>query len=226
MVITAELSRSAGDNRERIDMEVKEIRRRNLIYLLFTAKERDGLNRKEFAAKCDTDPAVISQVTSTTQKTQRNIGDTLARKIEQKLNLPKGWMDSPNWAPDPSMLELFKDLQDAINPEDIDHMHKEPHQRYITAFMRGSSMESSNPKKSIPDGARLTVRVIFEESQISGKVVLIELGDSKEPVVKEIQVDGENKYLIPWNERYEVIKLTGDYKILGYVTDFFVSLNR
>ena len=44
--------------------------------------------------------------------------------------------------------------------------------------------------------------------------------------MKEIQVDGENKYLIPWNERYEVIKLTGDYKILGYVTDFFVSLNR
>ncbi len=75
MTITTERLRQAEGNRERIDMEVKEVRRRNLIYLLFTAKERDGINRKDFAAKCDTDPAVISQVTSTTQKTQRNIGD-------------------------------------------------------------------------------------------------------------------------------------------------------
>lgn len=133
-------------------------------------------------------------------------------------------MDVPNWAPDPSMLDLFKDLQDATNPDDIDTLHEEQQPRYVTAVMRGSSMESSNPKKSIPDGAKLTVRTIFDESKISGKVVFIELDDSKEPTIKEIQVDGDSKFLVPWNERYDVIKLSGKYKIIGYVTEMTVSI--
>lgn len=122
------------------------------------------------------------------------------------------------------MLDLFKDLQDATNPDDIDTLHEEQQPRYITAVMRGSSMESSNPKKSIPDGAKLTVRTIFDESKISGKVVFIELDDSKEPTIKEIQVDGDSKFLVPWNERYDVIKLSGKYKIIGYVTEMTVSI--
>lgn len=226
MVITEEPTHALGGNRERFDMDVKEIRRRNLMYLLFTAKDRDGMSSKDFAAKCDTAPATISQITSTTQKIKKSMGDTLARRIEQRMNLPHGWMDVPNWAPDPSMLDLFKDLQDAINPEDIDTLHEEPKQRYVTAFMHGSSMESSNPKKSIPDGARLTVRTVFDEARISGKVVLVELENSKNQTIKEIQVDGDIKYLIPWNERYEVIKLTGKYKIIGYVTEVTISLSR
>ena len=179
-------------------MDISEIRRHNLIRLLLTAKERDGLNRKEFAAKCDTDPAVISQITSTTQKINKNMGSDLARRIERSMNLPRGWMD----------------------------IAKCDEEKKGIIVMRGSSMESRNPRKTIPDGAQLTVRHVSDESQISGKVVLIELGDSKEPVVKEIQIDGENKYLVPWNERYEVIKLTGRYKILGYVTEFLVTLSR
>lgn len=122
------------------------------------------------------------------------------------------------------MLDLFKDLQDATNPDDIDTLHEEQQPRYVTAVMRGSSMESSNPKKSIPDGAKLTVRTIFDESKISGKVVFIELDDSKEPTIKEIQVDGDSKFLVPWNERYDVIKLSGKYKIIGYVTEMTVSI--
>lgn len=224
MAMTAELIPFAGNNRDHMD--VKEIRRRNLMYLLFTAKDRDGMSSKEFAAKCSTAPATISQIISTTQKINKSMGDTLARRIEVNMGLPYGWMDVPNWAPDPSLLDLFKDLQDATNPEDIEMMNEGPKQRYITSIMRGSSMESGNPKKSIPDGAKLTVRTIFDEEKISGKVVLIEIGDSKEPTVKEIQIDGDSKFLVPWNERYDVIKLTGRYKIIGYITDVTISLSR
>lgn len=93
MVITEELTPGLwGGHRDRIDMDVKEIRRRNLLYLLFKAKDKDGLNRKDFAVKCDTDPAVISQITSTTQKTKKSMGDILARKIEHKIGLPS-WVD-------------------------------------------------------------------------------------------------------------------------------------
>lgn len=41
MVITEELTPGLwGGNRDRIDMDVKEIRRRNLLYLLFKAKDK------------------------------------------------------------------------------------------------------------------------------------------------------------------------------------------
>ena len=123
-------------------------------------------------------------------------------------------------------MELIKELQDATPDEAIEALKPESKQLYATTYMQGSSMDSANPKKSIPDGAKLTVRTVFDETKISGKVVLVQLDGSSEPTVKELQIDGNVKLLVPWNDRYEVIKISGDYKIIGYITEYTVSLVR
>lgn len=154
------------------------------------------------------------------------MGDVLARKIERQLALPYGWMDNPNWAQDDAMIELVSQLQDAINPQDIDTLPTAPRtDKYRTVTMRGSSMESSNPKKSIPDGARLLICTDFDPEKINGLVVMVELEGMTEPTIKEIQLDGDNKYLIPWNDRFDTIRLTGNYRVIGYVRDVTITLS-
>ena len=69
--------------------------------------------------------------------------------------------------------------------------------------MVGSSMESSNPHKNIPNGADVEVCLDIEGKNLNGKAVLVRLNDYKEPIIKELQIDGPNTYLIPWNNRYE-----------------------
>lgn len=207
-------------------MDVKEIRKRNLLHLLFIYKQEHGVNKRAFAEKCDTDPAVISQLISKSPKNPKSMGDVLARKIERQLALPYGWMDNPNWAQDDAMIELVSQLQDAINPQDIDALPVAPRtDKYRTVTMRGSSMESSNPKKSIPDGARLLICTDFDPEKINGLVVMVELEGMTEPTIKEIQLDGDNKYLIPWNDRFDTIRLTGNYRVIGYVRDVTITLS-
>lgn len=71
-------------------MNIKEIRRANLDYLLTQFKAAD------IARRAETKPAYLSQIV-TGVKTRggkpRGIGDDLARKIEAGLRLPRDWMD-------------------------------------------------------------------------------------------------------------------------------------
>ena len=67
-------------------MDVREIRRENLAELV-----RAHRGNKALADAIDTDPAYISQLLST--KTKADMGHSLARRIEQALDLPGGWMD-------------------------------------------------------------------------------------------------------------------------------------
>jgi len=69
---------------------IKEIRETNLRLLI----NETGLSQGAFAIKVDTAPAYISQIFSST--TKRSLGSQVARKIELKLNIPKGWMDFPH----------------------------------------------------------------------------------------------------------------------------------
>ena len=67
-------------------MDVRTIRRANLAALV-----RAHHGNKALADAIDTDPAYISQLLST--KTKADMGHNLARRIEQALGLPGGWMD-------------------------------------------------------------------------------------------------------------------------------------
>lgn len=69
-----------------VRMDIRHIRRANMLTLI----KREP-SKAAFARKVETDPAYVSQILST--KTKAEIGNTLARAIEQAYKLPNGWMD-------------------------------------------------------------------------------------------------------------------------------------
>lgn len=73
---------------EPMEMTVAEIRKLNYEIL----RKASALNKSAFAEKIETDPSYISQIFS--DKTDRNMGDDLARKIEKLTGKPRGWMDA------------------------------------------------------------------------------------------------------------------------------------
>lgn len=71
-------------------MEINEIRRRNLRTLL-DAYLADGGKKKDFAELIGVEAPQLTHVTS--EPASRNIGDRVARRIEENLNLARGWLD-------------------------------------------------------------------------------------------------------------------------------------
>ncbi len=68
-------------------MDIKQIRKANLRQLVAQYERVE-----DFAEKADTSASYVSQIFSA--KTKAEIGDKLARKIEERLGLPRGWMDT------------------------------------------------------------------------------------------------------------------------------------
>ncbi len=78
---------------ENLCMDIKDIRRNNLRYQQNLAI-RNGLSKADFAEKVGTSASTLSQILG--DKAVRNLGDELARKIEQNLGLLHGWLDQPH----------------------------------------------------------------------------------------------------------------------------------
>lgn len=70
-------------------LDSKQIRRQNLEHI-----QKHFVSRKMLAVALEVSPAMLSQLLSATPK--REIGDKLARKIEEMLYLRRGWMDTPH----------------------------------------------------------------------------------------------------------------------------------
>jgi hypothetical protein len=71
-------------------MDIKEIREANL-RLLINSKPFDG-RLTDFAEAVETNPDYFSQIMS--KKLAAGMGGIVARRIERKLNKPRGWMDT------------------------------------------------------------------------------------------------------------------------------------
>lgn len=71
-------------------MDINDIRRENLLDLM-----KKFRTQQEFADRVDTATAYLSQIKKGTTPAGRQvkIGDELARKVEEKLGLQKGWLD-------------------------------------------------------------------------------------------------------------------------------------
>lgn len=67
-------------------MDISEIRKSNLLALLV------GRKKKAAAEKWEMSAAYLSQILS--DKSDKNLGDEVARRIEANEGLPHGWMDS------------------------------------------------------------------------------------------------------------------------------------
>lgn len=74
-------------------METKEIRRINLRHLM-DEYVRAGNSKASFADEIGMPASQLSQVASS--KPVRNIGDLVARRIEEALGLSRGWLDVPH----------------------------------------------------------------------------------------------------------------------------------
>ncbi len=82
-------------------MDIFEIRKANLIRLI-------GSRRKGACAeKWEMAPAHLSQVLS--NKTAKNLGEDVARRIEQKEGLPHGWLDA-------LQTEEIAEMAEAVRP--------------------------------------------------------------------------------------------------------------
>ena len=87
-------------------MDIFEIRKANLIRLI-------GSRRKGACAeKWEMAPAHLSQVLS--NKTAKNLGEDVARRIEQKEGLPHGWLDALK-------TEEIAEMAEAVRPRDSSH---------------------------------------------------------------------------------------------------------
>ncbi|PHM50154.1 S24 family peptidase [Xenorhabdus sp. KK7.4] len=73
-------------------METKDIRRNNLRTLMTQYVQR-GTSKAAFAELIGIPPSQLSQLTS--DNAVRNVGDIIARRIEENLSLPIGWLDVP-----------------------------------------------------------------------------------------------------------------------------------
>lgn len=80
-------------------MDIYEIRKHNLVKLIGNQRKGSCAERWGMA------PAHLSQILS--DKTAKNLGDDVARRIEGIEGLPRGWFDSiPEDATEPSMAEI------------------------------------------------------------------------------------------------------------------------
>ena len=92
--------------------------------------------------------------------------------------------------------------------------------------VRGDSMDGKSSGRSIPNNAIVTVETNFDPLNLNGCVVVAMLDGSDEATIKELQIDGPNKFLVPWNERYDVIRVNGDCRIVWYVKDVIIRLGK
>lgn len=73
-----------------LGMDIKDIRRKNLRYQQNLAIKQ-GLSKADFADRVGSSASTISQILGV--NAVRNLGDELARKVEEQLGLAHGWLD-------------------------------------------------------------------------------------------------------------------------------------
>lgn len=79
-------------------MDVQEVRRRNLIWLLESYRDSNPkATDKDFAVVHDINPKHLSQIKNRS-KGARDVGNGLARRIELSLRVARGWLDQPQWS--------------------------------------------------------------------------------------------------------------------------------
>lgn len=223
-----------------MDQTIVEIRKENLQLLIKAVGKKS-----ELAHLAQTDPAYISQVLS--EKTNRNIGDSLARKLETACKKPRGWLDKTHdevSTPKPPAYENTRTTPDIIRkipllswisagiwcgvidnffPGDAEEWLPCPVNCGHNSFalrVSGDSMTSAIPgAKTYPNGC-----IIFIDpgrQPTSGCSVVAKLKDHEEATFKTYREDMGKKWLIPINRDYEKLLIDSNIIICGVVVGKF-----
>jgi len=96
----------------------------------------------------------------------------------------------------------------------------------FAVIVSGGYMEGRSADKFIPRDSIVTVETNMQNSKMNGKVVIAIPNLSSDITIKELQIDANRKYLVPWNERFQVDEINENCIILGYVKDVIIRLHK
>ena len=221
-------------------MDIYAIRKQNLLSLLA------GKTQRSCADRWETSPSTLSQIVS--KNPVRNLGDDLARKIEQAEGLPNGWLDHVRQdEAHPRGQTLAPSSHANVGEAQQPHrLAKEyPLISWVAAgswqescdnFQPGSadewllSNENAGPHgywlevkgnsmlPTFTPGMRILVRPEGFDL-ISGKFYIAKLLDTEETTFKQYVRDAGAALLQPLNPAYPILPVTDNVRIIGYVID-------
>ena len=202
-------------------MDIKQIRLRNLRSLIAMSGTIANLARMS-----ETAPAYLSQILNslpTSTGKPRSLGDKLARKLEQALNKPYGWMDKDHKNPDEenfqpipqvpllNMEQALKQLSRPLsdNTETVPLPMLTSHRAYAMRVWDDSMAPKFQPGDIIV--------VDPEVSPTSSDFVLARQSDNSQTLVFRKLIDNNGRRLEPINSGYSTHRLSNEDKIVGKV---------
>lgn len=170
----------------------------------------------------------------------RSMGDDLARRLEQHMHKPAGWMDTLHVAevqasygsnvaaapqargavPVISWVQAGREMPSAMwEPEPDTHVlvaRKYGPGTYALR-VRGDSMVDPATGQGFPDGCYIVVNPDGEVRHES--YVIVRFGNTDEATFKQLIFDGPRRLLRPVNPRYPITEINGDAEIVGVVRE-------
>ncbi len=214
-------------------MDSHSIRRENLLILIHEIGSKAELGRR-----ADVSIAYLSQVTS--EKTQRNIGADVARRIEKAAHKKKGWLDVPHpelraghdLAPTPLVWIPIISWAQAGDPAGSrEGIMKIPtttevagrplSEKCFGLRVIGDAMVNPAGRPSYPPGCIIIVDPDREPQ--NNDRVLVKIPDVTEPAFKAYTVDSGRVFLRSLNPQYPPITWRDDMSILGVIVQTVID---
>ncbi|MGH8736253.1 MAG: LexA family protein [Burkholderiales bacterium] len=191
------------------------------------------------ARKLDMDDSQLSQIAG--KHPSRNIGTTLARRIERAFRKPEGWLDMPH-----AQLALQQRADRNVSPARdlqrevpliswvqagdwnnlVDTFQPGDAERWVATYARvskhafalrvvGDSMTNPSGTPSFPEGTIIIVDP--ERAAQPGKYVVVRQNLDSETTFKQLVRDADKHLLKPLNPRYPILEMLPDAVIAGVV---------
>lgn len=220
-------------------MDSKSIRYKNTRELVHLA---GGVSA--FAEKLGKQQSQVSSFAG--ENPVKGIGPKIARQIEAAFGKPTGWLDTPhqeiweghsNIAEAPSQYNTRSapviswvqagEWTEAVDlyPPGSGESYEEipdsagPHTFWLRVI--GDSM-TSPVGMSVPEGYLIMVDPDVQPN--NGSLVVAKLDDEQHATFKKFVIDGPHKYLKPLNPNYTAIRVNGNCRIVGVVTEIKYKL--
>lgn len=192
----------------------------------------------EAARKLDMNDSQLSQIAG--KNPIRNVGTSLARRIEKAFRKPEGWLDvahSQMLLPQPRTdhnVSPARDLQREVpliswvQAGDwnnlVDNFSPGDAERWVATYAKvskhafalrivGDSMTNPSGAPSFPEGTIIIVDP--ERAAQPGKFVVVRQNSDTECTFKQLVRDAGKHYLKPLNPRYPLLEMLSDAVIAG-----------
>ncbi len=208
-------------------MDISDIRREHLRRLC----DLHG-GQRQLADKTDSNPNYFSQILTGI----RNLGPGVARRIERRLGLPSGSMDTPlKLGSDVESIAASLTLVPEIPWDEVGRLkvvskkNEETRASYPSAKASASSfalrvtgdvMENHAGGRTYQDGCIIIVDP--EVSALPSDRVVVRMPDQR-VMFRQLVEDGGERYLKPLNPRYPVQPLPADAEIIGVVVQTIID---